>query len=386
MTRFSRHIILLVVALLGVMAFMSFRGRKETVLAGYTETAAKPATMEPQAKPQTLPANIPPPPSPMKRLEAVLAQLATAKDGNTNRTLLAELRQFLDSLPVEIASREVQSFLAASKDAPTKLDVTVKPGGLLGDASSLRVFLLDYLGQIDRPAAGVLATQTLSRYTTPDEWAVSLRNYAWANPGPARDGYLQAKSRELLSNLEWLKNPSAGFLEAFDAIVYAHGTVLAPELAGLVRDKANRATAHAAYLTLDRLTLAEPSAMFTQLVEQPNLMEGREQTRANFLARADVREAEQRVVLERYLLDPARTGQELATFAGLYPNANYMISNNLLTPTVTPKHEDLVAHDRAALETVREWQKDGRFRDLKPYLETIQTKLEGFVQQAAANP
>lgn len=316
----------------------------------------------------------------------MLAQLATSKDGNANRKLLAELRQFLDALPAEIASREVQNFLAASQDVATGLDLTVAKEGRLGDASSLRVFLLDYLGGIDRTAAGAIAAQILSRYTTPDEWAVSLRNYAWANPGPAGDGYLQARSRELLSNPEWVKNPSAGFLEAFDTIVYSHGAVLAPDLAELVRNKENRATAHAAYLTLDRLTLAEPAAMFKQLVEQSDLMQGREQTRANFLARADVREPEQRAVLERYLLDSTRTAQELATFAGLYPNANYMISNNLLTPTATPKHEALVAHDLAALEAIRTWQGDERFSKLKPHLETMRTRLEGFVQQAAASP
>ncbi len=384
MRRFSRYLILLVAAL-AVISFMLSRERKQ----GMPEPAGNAENVHPNVAASNTPApspNIPPPPSPMERLEAVLAQLAASEDGNTNRKLLAELRQFLDGLPVEIASREVQSFLAASKDAPTKLDVTVTPGGLLGDASSLRVFLLDYLGQIDRSVAGAVAALTLAQYTTPDEWAVSLRNYARANPGPDGEAYLQAKSRELLGNPAWLKNPSAGFLEAFDTIVYAHGTVLAPELAGLVRDKENKATAHAAYLTLDRLTLAEPIAMFKQLVEQPDLMQGREQTRANFLARADVRDQDQRALVEQYLLDPTRTAQELATFAGLYPNANYMISNNLLTPTVTPKHEELVAHDRAALETVQAWHNDERFRDLKPHLDTIRTRLEAFVQQAAANP
>lgn len=384
MRRFSRYLILLVAAL-AVISLMLSRGRKparpeQSGNAG----EARPAGAE--SKTMTLSPNVPPPPSPTERLEAVLAQLVTARDGNMNRKLLAELRQFLEGLPVEVASREVKTFLKGRKDAATGLDVTVTKEGRLGDASSLRVFLLDYLGQIDRPAAGLLATQILSSYTTPDEWAVSLRNYAWANPGPDGDGYLLAKSRELLSNPEWLTNPSAGFLEAFDTIVYAHGAVLAPELAGLVRDKENRAAAHAAYLTLDRLTLAEPAAMFRQLVEQPELMQGREQTRANFLARADVREAGQRAVLEKYLLDPARSGQELTTFAGLYPNANLMISNNLLTPTITPKREELVAHDHAALETIREWQNDERFRDLKPHLETMRARLETFVQQAAANP
>ena len=63
-------------------------------------------------------------------------------------------------------------------DAVTQLDLTIGPGGVLGDASSLRVFLLDYLGQIDRPAAAALARQILTAPTSPDEWAISLRNVA----------------------------------------------------------------------------------------------------------------------------------------------------------------------------------------------------------------
>jgi hypothetical protein len=331
-----------------------------------------------------IPAKSPSPPVDLAaRLDIVLAQLAASSDPKINRQFLAELRQFLDSLPPEIASREIRSFLAGNKDAVTSLDVSIKPGGALGDASSLRVFLLDYLGQIDRPAAGALAAQILSRYTTPDEWAVSLRNYAWANPGPDGGAYLQAKARELLSNPAWVENPSAGFLEAFDTIVHAHGTALAPELAALIRDKENRATAHAAYLTLDRLTITEPAAMLQQLIEQPALMEGREQTRANYVARADVRQPEQRSLVERYLLDPARSAQELTTFAGLYPNANYMISHNLLTDTPTPTRDDLIQHDAAALGVVREWLADPRFAQIKPQLETMRARLETFVQQGA---
>ena len=385
MKRLFRYLIVVISALV-LFSFVKFRSRQYPPSPNDFPRATESRPNAQVSKATAAPLTSASPPSAAERLEAILPLLTGSKDGAANRKLLAELRQLLDGLPVGIASREVRSFLASNKDAATSLDVTVKPGGLLGDASSLRVFLLDYLGQIDRAASGVMASQLLSHYTTPDEWAVSLRNYAWANPGPAGEDYLRGKARELLSNDEWVRNPSSGFLEAFDTIVHAHGHTLAPELARLVRDKENKATAHAAYLTLDRLTLAEPSAMFKQLVEQPGLMQGREQTRANFLARADVRETYQRALVEKYLLDPTRSAQELATFAGLYPNANFMISNNLLTPTVTPKHEDLAAHDRAALETVRAWQKDEQFRDLKPYLETIQTKLEGFVQQAAANP
>ena len=288
----------------------------------------------------------------------------------------------LDSLPPDVASRVVQAFLKSGQDAGTKLDVTIKPGGDLGDASSLRVFLLDYLGHVDRAAAGNVAMEILSRYTTPDEWAVSLRNFAWANPDSGGLAYLQLKAREFLGNAEWRRNPSVGYLEAFDTIVYAHAVGLAPDLAELMRDKDNKATAHAAYLTLDRLTISDPKAMLTQLVEQPYLMQGREQTRANFVARADIRQPEQRALVEQYLLDPSRSQKELTTFAAIYPNANYMISDNLLTEVRTPTAKDLTASDREALKIVEEWENDPRFERVQPLLTQIHARLENFMQQA----
>ena len=82
--------------------------------------------------------------------------------------------------------------------------------------------------RLDPKAAGEVATQILANYTTPDEWAVSLRNYAWANPGQPGRAFLQMKAGQLLANADWTKNPSVGYLEAFDAIVYAHDTSLTP--------------------------------------------------------------------------------------------------------------------------------------------------------------
>jgi len=57
------------------------------------------------------------------------------------------------------------------------------------------------------------------------------------------------------------------------------------------------------------------------------------------------RDPDQRALVERYLLDPGRDTLELATFAGLYPNANFMVSNNLLTTVATPTGGQLAAHD-----------------------------------------
>lgn len=316
------------------------------------------------------------------RLDNSLGRLKASGDPEESRRILAELRNLLDELPRDLASREIQSFLASGKDAQTRLDITINKGGSLGDASSLRVFLFDYLGKIDRPAAGALAEKILSQYTTPDEWAVSLRNYAWANHNPAAQDYLRDKAKELLANPEWRTKPTAGFLEAFDTIVYAHATSLTPELAELVRDKENRALSHAAYLALDRLTITDPTAMLKQLVAQPELMQGREQTRANLFARADLREPAQRASVEQYLLDPSRRPNELATFAALYPNRNYMISDNLLTTVETPQGGDLIVSDREILGVIEQWEKDPRFERLKPLLAQIRDRLLNFVKEA----
>ena len=315
-------------------------------------------------------------------LNRAVADLNAATDAEKTRAILANLRKLLDSLPPDVASRVVQASLKSGKDAGTKLNVTIKPGGNLGDASSFRVFLLDYLGQIDRASAGNVAMTVLSRYTAPDEWAVSLRNFAWANPGAGSYAYLQQKTRELLANPQWSKDPSVGYLEAFDAIVYARATDLTPELTTLVRDKDNKATAHAAYLTMDRLTITNPVSMLSQLVDQPDLMKGREQTRANFVARADIRQPDQRSLVEQYLLDPHRSAAELNTFAGIYPNANYMISDNLLTEVKTPRADDLIVSDREALKVVEEWENDPRFEPILPVLDQIRGRLENFIKQA----
>src|SRR6185369_3033685 len=130
--------------------------------------------------------------------------------------------------------------------------------------------------------------------------------------------------------------PSTGFREAFDVAVYLGGANLLPELTALVRRTDNQAVSHAAFLALDRLAISDPAAVLNKLQTQPELMQGREVTRANYFARADAGDAQQKVALENYLLNPQLNSAELNTFAGLYPNANYMISYNLLTRTQTP--------------------------------------------------
>ena len=184
----------------------------------------------------------------------------------------------------------------------------------------------------------------------------------------------------------WRKDPSTGFLEAFDVAVHLGGTNLMPTLTELVRQPDNRAVSHAAYLALDRLTISDPVSTLNNLLGQPDALNGREVTRANLFARADVSNPQQKAILENYLLSLAPGPAELQAFAGLYPNANYMISDNLLTRVATPDRDWQVRHDREALKVIESWQADPRFDKLRPQLQEIKSRLSRFVQQAQPAP
>ncbi len=198
---------------------------------------------------------------------------------------------------------------------------------------------------------------------------------------PAARKLIEEKTVELLRRETWQQNPSSGYLEAFDVAVYLGGTNLVPDLSTLVRKYDNPAIAHAAYLAMDRLVINEPAAMLGDLQADPSLMQGREQTRADYFARADVRDPQQRQAIENYLLDSRTTAAELQQFIGVYPNANFMVSENLLTPVPTPKPGDLVARDAESLRVVNEWLSDARFAKLRPQLDRMKARLEEFVRQ-----
>ncbi len=312
--------------------------------------------------------------------------LQGAKDATEAHRLLTELRSQLSKLSPGVASTVIRRFLDSGHDSPTHLSFTVSPSGFLNDAPSLRVWLLDYLAQVDPPAARDYAKLILNAANSPEEWAVSLRNYALADPTPEGRAYLEEKMRLMLQNDSWQKNPSMGFLEAFDVAVYVGGNGIIPMLTQLVRQTDNQALSHAAYLALDRLALQDPKTLLGELQQQPDLMKGREATRGNYFARADVRDVQQKALLENYLLNPQLGDEELNAFAGTFPNANYMISNNLLTRTETPNREMLARHDRAALKVVEGWLADARFARIKLPLEKIRRRLEIFVAQTRDVP
>jgi hypothetical protein len=117
------------------------------------------------------------------------------------------------------------------------------------------------------------------------------------------------------------------------------------------------------------------------LASDPQAMQGRELARADYFARLDVRDPRQLALLENYLLNPKLGAAELQQFVGTYPNANFMISPNLLTANVTLDRATLASRDAAALKILDQWLADARFSQLRPQLEAARQRVQSFVNQ-----
>ena len=87
--------------------------------------------------------------------------------------------------------------------------------------------------------------------------------------------------------------------------MHRKNVALSPELISLTADTANKPVRHAAFLTLDRLTLADPAAMLEKLIPSAAAQPETALMVSNMIARADVRDPEQRKLVEGYLKSPS---------------------------------------------------------------------------------
>jgi hypothetical protein len=211
------------------------------------------------------------------------------------------------------------------------------------------------------------------------EWAVALRNLGRVSDTTDDEALLKAKTSAIIDNAAWRATPSAGYLESFDVIVHTRNVTLCPKLLELCEAPDNRAVRHAAFLALDRLVLAEPSRTLETLVGSAVSHPRSALMLSNMIARADVCDPAQRQLVESYLLDEKRTLSELSAFAGVFPNANFMVSNNLLTESFTADGPELARRDAVVLDVVSSWLKDPRFSRIHPLLEGTYELMKSFV-------
>jgi hypothetical protein len=311
-------------------------------------------------------------------ISQIFGRVGGKASSEDTRQALSGLRAELLALPKDEAVRRIRGFLDGGKDATTGLSFGIAKDGMLSEWPSFRTFLLDTLMAVDPAAAAETGRVILEKPTSADEWALALRNVARGDSS-ADPQFLRAKTEELIRNPAWQADPSIGYLNAFDVLVHVQATASTPLLSGLIQMKDRKDLAHAGFLTLDRLVQGQPVEVLTRLSSDNALQQSRPEMVAQQFARADLRDPAQQALVKSWLLDPGRSAAELRAFAGVYPNNNQFVSNNLLTAQAASAGDDLAAHDREALKVVTAWASDPAFSTIQEHLRTMVSRLDGFV-------
>lgn len=270
----------------------------------------------------------------------------------------------------------IREFLATGQDNATGAPFAIAPGGGdLATAPTFRVWLLDLAGAIDQTArtgeAAAISREVLATKRSPEEWAVALRNIAWAEPPAAP--YLAAKFREMVSYDPWVTAPTAGLLEAFDIAVFSGDPALIPVFADLLRGS-QPALRRAAGVALDRLAENAVLPVMTYLNTHPEILADRPMLRADYFAKADPAQFAQRAAVETYLARRDVSVAEKTKLVKALAAPGSFISDNLLTSPrgLTEDATRISGLDRA----LNEWLAANRFPELAPVLAQVRDRLQ----------
>ena len=318
-------------------------------------------------------------------IDAAWSRISSGISTKETLAVLIELRKVLASGSRKAGAEALLEFLKSGKNASTGLPFHLNNKGFLDHAPTLRVFAYDQLGSLDPNSAREYGYAVLDSKDSVAEWAIALRSIGkLMSPREASSNvYFLGKLEDLLGYDPWLEDPSMGFLQSFDAVVYSGNPALAARLAYLINDASTlRAVRYAATLALDRMVLDQFRSIVPYLRRDPELLSAYPKVRANLLARGDLRIPEERVIVENYLLDETASEAELAYIVRAFPNANMEISYNLLTRPKRSTISDLIQHDRSAYAVVVDWKSDARFSHIAQKIEVIESRLKRFLESA----
>jgi hypothetical protein len=192
----------------------------------------------------------------------------------------------------------------------------------------------------------------------------------------------------MLDRQEWLAHPDPGFLEAFDLAVHLGDEEALREMGSVLglRNQqgglADNGITHAAFLAMDRLTALDPAQTVGLIQSEPDFLGWAPRHRGALMSRADVRDPQQAVDVAGYLLRPDVAPEERRVFLELFPQANGVLADSLISAPGTPmEFSSGLARDRAALEWVRGRLAEARFQGLRGELLAAEARLRGFVER-----
>ncbi len=350
-----KAILLAACALIGAILFFWLAGR---------ETPGRP--VNPKARSTAIADATPPPVAEISLADRIGGVLAKLRRNGANADDLALLRRDLFADPAAgIAA--IRRFLATHEDAATGQQFAVAGGGLLSGAPTLRLFLLDLLGQLSRQIrqgdGAAVAREILAKKDSPDEWALALRNLAWDEPKSRR--FLAQKMHEMLAYEPWIATPTSGMFEAFDVAVYSGDATFIPTLSALSRGE-NPPLQRAATVALDRLAETSTLAVMNYLNANPTVIADLPFVRADYFAKADLADAQQREAVERYLDRADIAASEKTKFLHAIASPGSFVSDSLLTTSIQP--DDGTARYAGIATAATEWARSNRFPPLREHV------------------
>jgi hypothetical protein len=303
------------------------------------------------------------------------------------RKILGELREKLRSLPPGEAAAAISEFLNTGEDESTGLPFVVGKNGSLTDAPTLRIALLDLLGESGPFVAVDYARRIFGEARSADEWALAMRNLARAD-GVQHQEEIGRRLTEMLDNTEWLSNPSGGFLEAFDLAVYLGGTEQIANMASVLGHETETeglGVNRAAFTAIDRLFVGDREAAFRYIEQDPDLLSWVPLDRAALVARANVIASGELRAVETYLTREGLSNEEANEFFSLFPNRNYSSGNRLASsPESGMAIGEVEQSDAATRVVVERWIGDPRFSTHLENLTQLRHRLDEFAGQVAA--
>ncbi|MEO7318779.1 MAG: hypothetical protein ABIZ56_07300 [Chthoniobacteraceae bacterium] len=353
-----RHGILLVAFALAGAGFFYWLISRETRPAGEQTAAISHSVASPPPAASD--------PSLFDRIGGVLAKLR--RNGANASDLAALRRELLANPAAGIAA--IRQFLATGEDAATGQRFIVGPGGVMEGSPTLRLFLLDLLGQLSRTAGGgagaEVAREILSKNESPDEWALALRNLAWDEPKSLP--FLAAKMHEMLAYEPWTATPTSGMLEAFDVAVFARDASFVPTLSALAHG-GNTALQRAATVALDRLAENSPLAVMQYLNANPATIADLPFVRADYFAKANLGDEQQRKAVEVYLDRTDVSVSEKIKFLHAIASPGSFVSDSLLSTSRPP--ENASARYAGIATATAEWIRKNRFPPLSDHVQWL---------------
>lgn len=338
-----------------IVCYLFFAGQSQQVITIPTPPA-RGATMS--ATPAPAPSDSPV----FDRINQLLAKFR--RNAATPDDLAALRRDLLADPAAGIAA--IRKFLATGEDAATGQRFTVGAGGVMDGSPTLRIFLLDLLGQLSRENGGAgaeVAREILSKKDSPDEWALAMRNLAWAEPKSLP--FLASKMHEMLAYEPWTATPTSGMLEAFDVAVFSGDASFVPTLGALARG-GNTALQRAATVALDRLAENSPLSVMQYLNANPATIADLPFVRADYFAKANLSDAGQRKAVETYLGRADVGVAEKAKFLHAIASPGSFVSDSLLSTSAPP--DDAAARYAGIAAATTEWTRSNRFPELDEHI------------------